>query len=122
MTAGNEGKGKLGCMLTILLMVTLTLVILRLGPSYFAFKSFENDLKRDISRAGANRYDDETIIKGVLDLAKRNQLSVTREDIKVERFSGQVQVTVHYTVPLDLLVYQHSVTLEAQVASFIGRL
>jgi hypothetical protein len=122
MTSGNEGKGKLGCVLTILVMVTLTLVTLRLGPSYFSFKSFENDLKRDVSRAGANGYDDETIIKNVLDLSKRNQLNLTRDDIKVERFAGQVQVTVRCTVLLDLIVYQRSVTLETQVSSFLGRL
>ena len=122
MTAGNEGKGKLGCVLTILLMVALTALTLRLGPSFFAFKSFEYDLKRDVSRAGANGYDDETIMKNVLDLAKRNEIRVTRDDIKVERFAGQVQVTVHYTMPLDLLVYQHDVTFEAQVSSFVGRL
>jgi hypothetical protein len=122
MTAGNEGKGKIGCVLTILLMVTLTLIILRLGPSYFAFKSFEGDLKRDISRAGANGWDDETIMKDVLDLSKRNQLGLTRDDIKIERFAGQVQVTVQYAVELDLFVYQHRITLNSQVSSFIGRL
>jgi hypothetical protein len=122
MTSRDEGKGKLGCVLTILVMVTLTLVTLRLGPAFFSFKSFENDLKRDISRAGANGWDDETIIKNVLDLAKRNELTLTRDDIKVERFAGQVHVSVRYTVVLDLIVYQRSVNLETQVSSLIGRL
>jgi len=122
MTAGSEGKGKIGCVLTILLMVTLTLIVLRLGPFYFAFKSFESDLKRDVSRAGANGWDDETIMKDVLDLSKRNSLGLTRDDVKVERFAGQVQVTVQYTFELDLFLYQRPFTLDAQVSSFIGRL
>jgi hypothetical protein len=122
MRSDNEGKGTLGCIITLLLLAIATVATIRIGPPYFAFKSFEADLKKEASKAGANAYDDETIIKNVVDLARRNEIRLQKEDVTVERYAGQVHVTVRYSLPLDLFFYQHNINMDVRVSSLVGRL
>lgn len=118
----NQGKGTLGCLFSLFLLVVAALVAYRVCPPYFAYKSLETDVKTEISRAGAHLYDDETLIRDVLDLARRNEIRLQREEIKVERFAGQVHIKIQYSVPMDLIVYQHDMEFKIEASSFIGRL
>ena len=120
--SGDEGKGMTGCLISLVLLGLLVVVTIRVGPPYFAYKSFESDLKRETSRAGANGYDEETIVRNVLDLAKRNELPMTRENIAVERAAGIVSVRVHCTVPIDLFFYERRFEFDLKTSSLIGRL
>jgi len=122
MKTNSEGKGTLGCIVTLLILGVMVLMLMRIGPPYFAFKSFESDLKKETSRSGANSFDNETIIKNVLDLAKRNELHLKREDVTVERYSSQLFISVHYVLPMDLIVYQRDLNLDVRTSSLIGRL
>lgn len=118
----QEGKGLTGCIVSLVLLGLLAVVGFRVGPNYFACKEFEGDIKTEVSHAGANFYDDETIIRNVLILAKKNELRLDRENVKVERFGQQMRVTVRFDFPVDLFVYKTSMTCEAQGTSYIGRL
>ena len=118
----NEGKGTLGCIITLLLLAIATVATIRIGPPYFAFKSFEADLKKETSKAGANAYDDETIVKNVVDLARRNEIRLQKEDVTVERYAGQVFVSVHYALPVDLFFYEHKINMDVRTSSYVGRL
>ncbi len=112
----------MGCLLSLVLLGVLILITFRVGPPYFAWKSFESDLRKETSRAGANLYDEETVIKSVLDLAKRNELPLKRENITVERAAGTISITVRVTLPMDLIVYQRDVNYEIKTTSLVGRL
>ncbi len=120
--SSSEGKGSLGCIATLLLLGLTLLVSVRVGPPYFAYKSFEADVKKETSRAGANAFDDETVIRNILDLAKRNEIRLPRENITVERYAGQIMISVHYVMPLDLLFYQRDINFDIRASSFVGRL
>ena len=104
-TLGCDGKGAIGCLLSLLLLGAGIFVAVKLVPEYYTYSNFESSLKNEVSRAGAHAYDDETIVTNVLELAKRNEIRLTRDNIRVERFAGQVFIYVHYTVPVDLTVY-----------------
>lgn len=118
----EEGKGAAGCLLFILVLAAAVMVGIRIWPDYYAFKSLETDVKTEVSRAGANFFDDETLLKNVLLLAKRNEVRVAREHIKIDRFAGQIFLTVRYTIPLDLGFYKWNKAFEIKASSFIGRL
>lgn len=117
-----EGKGTTGCLVFLALLGIAVYVGLQIAPPYYSFSGFETDVKTEVSRAGAHFLDDETIIKDVLDLAKRNEIRLTRENIKIERFAGQVLVTVRYSVPEDFVVYRRNATFEVKATSYVGRL
>jgi hypothetical protein len=119
---GEEGKGVAGCLIFLLVLAVAAFIGIRIWPDYYAFKSLETDVKTEVSRAGANFFDDETLAKNVLMLAKRNEVRVTRENIKIERFAGQIFLTVQYIMPMDLGFYKWKKEFEIKASSFIGRL
>ena len=118
----SDGKGQLGCLIFVVLAGAAILVGVRVGPPYFAYKSLEADIKTEVSRAGAHFFSDEAVIQNVLDVAKKNEISLKREDIKVERNAGQIHLVVHYTVPVDLVVTQHTFDFNIKASSFVGTL
>jgi hypothetical protein len=118
----SEGKGLIGCMLSIVLLAMIIFLGITLGPIYYNNLNLESDLKTEVSRAGARSYDNEAMIKDILDLARRNEIRLTRQNIKVERFAGQVHIKINYSVPVDLLVAERNFDFEIKVSSFIGSL
>jgi hypothetical protein len=118
----SEGKGLIGCMLSIVLLALIVFLGITLGPIYYNNLNFESDVKTEVSRAGARSIDNEAIIKDTLDLARRNEITLTRQNIKVERFAGQLHIKINYSVPVDLLVMDRDFDFEIKVSSFIGSL
>ena len=118
----QDGKGTAGCAFFLLLTAIAIFVGIRVGPDYYAYKGFDTDVQTEVSRAGANFADDESVIRNLLALARKNEIRLKREDIKIEHFAGKVHVTIRYTVPLDLMVYQRDIDYEIKSSSFVGRL
>ena len=118
----NEGKGTAGCLVSLLILVIGILVAAKVCPPYFAYKSFESDVKTEISRAGAHFYDDELLMRNLLDLARRNEIRLKEDEVKIERFAGQIFVKINYSVPIDLVVYEKDLDFNISASSFIGRL
>ena len=117
-----EGKGLLGCLFFFVLLGAMTFFAVQAGPPYFAYRGLEGDVKAEISRAGAHIYTDDVIAQNILDLAKKNEVPLKRGDIKLARIAGQIQVTIHYTVPVDFILFGHTFNYDIKAASFMGRL
>ena len=118
----EEGKGTAGCLFFLLLTAVALFVGIRVGPDYYSYKGFETDVQTEVSRAGANFADEESVVRNILALARKNEIRLKRENIKMEHFAGKVHVTVKYTVQIDLIVYQRDVDYEVKASSFVGRL
>jgi hypothetical protein len=114
----SEGKGILGCMTAIVLLGLAIFLGIKLGPIYYSNFTFEADLKTEVSRAGSRFIDNDSIVKDVLDLAKKNEVHVTKEGIRIERFAGQVHITVQYSVPVDFAVLERDINFQIKVSSF----
>ena len=117
-----EGKGALGCLFFLVLLGGMTLFAVQAGPPYFAYRSLEGDVKTEVSRAGAHLYSNDVLVQNILDIAKNNEILLKKEDIKVERFAGQVQVVIHYTLPVDFIFFARTFDFDIKASSFIGRL
>jgi hypothetical protein len=118
----SDGKGMLGCMFLIVLIGVAIYLGIVLAPIYYSNFNFESAVKTEISRAGAHFLDDETMTKDILDIARRNEINLKRENISIERFAGQVHVNVHYAVPVDFIVLKRDLVFEIDESSFIGTL
>lgn len=117
-----SGKGIIGCFLFLIIAAAAVFAGTRLVPVYYANNSLKSDIGTEASRAGANFLSDDTIIKDVINLAKRNEIKLKPENIKVEHYAGQVHITVHYTVLVDFGFYQKNLEFTIQQSSFVGRL
>jgi hypothetical protein len=118
----SEGKGTLGCLVSIILLGAAIIIGVRVGPPYFSYKSLEGDVSTEVSRAGAHFFSDDVLVQNILDVAKKNEIILSRENIKVERFAGQLQVIIHYSVPLDLIFFQRTMDFDIKASSYIGTL
>jgi hypothetical protein len=118
----SEGRGSLGCLVSILLLGALIIFCQRAGPPYFSYKSLEGDVATEISKAGSHYFTDEVLIQNILDVAKKNEVRLKRDDVKVERLAGQVQVSFQYTVPVDLIIFQHTFEFKVKASSYVGTL
>jgi hypothetical protein len=116
----SEGKGIIGCVLSIVILGVIIFLGITLGPIYYSNLTFESDVKTEVARAGARFIDSDALAKNIIDLARRNEIRLTRENIKVERFAGQVHIRINYSVPVDLLVVDRDLNFEIKVSSFVG--
>jgi hypothetical protein len=119
---GEDGKGSLGCLVSILLAGAAILIGVRVGPPYFAYKGLEGDVKTEVSRAGARFFGNEVVKQNILDVARKNEVRLKDENVRVERFAGQIHVVVEYSVPVDLFVTQHTFDFKIKASSFVGTL
>ncbi len=118
----SEGKGLIGCLFFLLLGAIAMVAAIKVGPAYYSNSNFQNDIQAEASRAGAHFLDDQTITKDVLDMARRNEIDITKDNLTIERFAGQVHITVEYVVPVDFIIFQRDFDFQIKSSSFIGRL
>lgn len=117
-----EGKGLVGCLILIVLTGMAIYLSIELVPIYYSNFNFESDVKTEISRAGAHFLDDDTITKDILAMAKNNEIRLTKENISIDRFAGQVHINVQYAVPVNLIIFDHDLVFKINASSFIGTL
>jgi phage-related protein len=118
----SEGKGHLGCVVSILLFAAAIFVSIKLGPVYYQNFNLESEAKNEVSRAGARYIDDETIVSQLMTIAQKNELTLDRKNIKIYRHANQVTIEINYSVPVDFLVFQHDVSFNISVSSFVAGL
>ena len=117
-----EGKGTAGCMVFLMLLAVTVLIGIKIVPDYYSYTSLQADVKTEASRAGAHFLDDETIVKDILAIARKNEIRLTPDNIKIERFAGQVFLTVRYSVSQDFLGFERTQQFEIKASSYIGQL
>jgi len=118
----EAGTGTFGCILSLALIALAVFVGVRIGPIYYSNKSLEGDVNTEVSRAGANFLSDESLVNSVLDLARKNEIRLARNEVKIERFAGQIHLTIRYTVPVDFILLKKDLNFEIKTSSFVGRL
>jgi hypothetical protein len=100
----------------------LILVVSQAGPPYIAYKNFQGDVSLEVSRAGARYFSDTVLVQNILDVAKRNSVPVKRENVRVERYGVQLQVSVHYSVPVNFVLVRRIFNFEIKASSYLGTL
>ena len=118
----SEGKGLLGCLAFIVLLGIAIFLGTALVPVYFANSNLDSGVKTIASRAGAHYLDDNTIIKDTLDLARRQEIPLTRKNISLQRYANQIFIEVKYDVPVDLGITDYTLHFEIKASSIIGSL
>ncbi len=118
----SEGKAVLGCVFMIVAAAVAIYLSIQLAPVYYANFNFESEVKTEVARAGARFLDNEQIMKDILDMARRNEIKIKKENISIDRFAGQVHINVEYSVPVDFVIFERDVAFKIKASSFIGTL
>lgn len=117
-----EGKGMVGCLTALVLFAVVIYLGVTLGPIYYSNFNLENGVKTTASRAGARFFNDEQIVAEIMDLAKKEEVRLKKDNIKIDRFAGQVHIKVNYSVPVNLILFERDWNFEINASSFIGTL
>jgi hypothetical protein len=89
-----------------MILVALVYAGIKVMPILVDEYQFQDGIQNIARFASVNRQDNPKIQKAVLTEAEKDDLPDRPEDIKVEGSSGNVRISVDYSVTVDLSVYQ----------------
>jgi hypothetical protein len=121
----QTGEGKLGCLVTLALLIVFGFVCFRSIPVLIDKLDFEDQLERIASEGGARGWDPEVVRVQVADLVKNKEFLTTPEDLQVFRSAGRggdLRINVNYWRTVDFAVYTYTFRFRAEVKSFVGAL
>lgn len=102
-SAKSSGKGNLGCLFSLLVIVALGYLGYKFIPHYMAHYQLKDAINEiAIYRAAGAGSEKRTIQEEVLAKAKELGIQLEREDIKVRQVEEKVYITVSYSVPVNL--------------------
>lgn len=111
----QQGKGNLGCLFGLLLLVALGFAVYKFAPPYISHYQLKDAMKEiaTLSAAGALPHRGDAsgrstgttseIQEAVLVKARELEVPLEKDSIQVRREGDVVFISVNYTVPLDLL-------------------
>jgi len=97
-----SGKGRLGCLFSLLIVVALGYFGYKFIPPYMGHYEFKDALDQIAAYRAARPAEKRAIQDEVMAKAKELGIPLKREDIKVRQEEEKVYITVKYTVPIDL--------------------
>ena len=118
----SEGRSTLGCIFYLLLFMVAVYASIQIVPVYSANINFETDVKTEVSRAGARILGDDTIADEIINLAQKNDISLEKEDIKIERSPDELRVTINYIKPVNFIFFTRDFHFTVKESSFLGTL
>ncbi|MBI3941245.1 MAG: hypothetical protein HY315_10455 [Acidobacteria bacterium] len=119
----QKGEGAIGCVVILLLAILFGYGSFKVIPVYIDRMNFDEDLAREASRAGSNRWPDEKIKRDVVQMADFRGFHLAEEDITVSRSEtsgGELRIEVRYSVPVGFPGYVHLFKFQAKAGSLVG--
>lgn len=102
----ERGAGKLKAIFWLLVLAAGVFVAVKTVPAYVTDYQLKDKLQTEARFATVNRRTDEELRDLVFKEIQALEIPARREDIKILNSSAGVTISVEYTVPVDLKVYQ----------------
>ena len=99
------GEGQAGCVFGLLIFLAALFIAYKMIP----IKVKAAELRGTIVDEGksAGRHDNARIIKAIVAEAEEQGLPVGKNEIKISRARGQIEITVEYDVPVEFPGYTY---------------
>ncbi|HJO04427.1 MAG TPA: hypothetical protein QGG47_10680 [Acidobacteriota bacterium] len=103
--ASEAGRGGLGALLGLALVVATIYAGMKFIPVRAAGFQLDDTVREQVVFAGARRRQlgDNEVLRNIIERADELGLPVERRNIAIVRRRGTIQIRVVYTVPIDLL-------------------
>jgi hypothetical protein len=105
---GQHGGSKLNLMITLAVMAAMVFGAIKIVPVYFANYEFQDALDSEsrFALTGYPKRNEEDIRDDIMKKAQDLGIPAKREAIQVSLGNGKVDLSLDYSVPIDLVVYQ----------------
>jgi len=104
--SSERGGSKVNTVLTLLVIGFLVFCAVKIVPAYFANYQLQDSMDTEARFAIANHKSDEEIREDIWKKAQELEIPAKRENIKVSSEQRAVNISVDYSIPVDLRVYQ----------------
>lgn len=102
----QRGEGRLKAILYTAIFVAFIFVSIKIVPPYVNEYQLGDKMQEQARFAVVNRWTDEQIRTNIYKEIEDLGIPAKKEDIKVTATMQAVAISVDYTVPVDLIVYQ----------------
>jgi hypothetical protein len=106
----ERGEGKLKAIIYTAILIIGVYVAIKLVPVYVAEYQLKDKMSEQARFAVVNRYSEDQIKDILYKTVQDLDIPVKRDDIKVTNTSSGLNISVSYTVPVDLMVYKTDLT------------
>lgn len=104
--AAERGGAKLNFVLTLAVLGAMVFTAVKIVPAYFANWQFQDAIQTEARFAIANHKGEDEVRNDVFKKMQELGIPAKRDDIRVSLNEGMVNISLSYTVPVDLQVYQ----------------
>jgi hypothetical protein len=102
----QRGGGMIKAILWTAILVYGAFVAYKILPAYVAEYQLADKMQEQARFSIVNRYNEEQVRDNIYKVVKELEIPVKREEIKVVSNNDVVKISMDYTIPVDLLVYQ----------------
>jgi len=102
----QRGGGKLKALVYTAILIAGVYAAFKTVPAYVAEYELKDKMGEQARFAVVNRYTDEQIRDNIYRTIQDLDIPAKREDVKVVTTPHGLEISVNYTVPLDLMVYK----------------
>jgi hypothetical protein len=103
----ERGAGRLKAIIWTAILVAGAFVAYKEVPPRFNDYQLQDKIREEAIFASASRKTEEDVRKEVFEKIQDLGIPATKENIKIELNLRGCRISVEYTVPIDLIVYQH---------------
>ncbi|HTZ34062.1 MAG TPA: hypothetical protein VMH31_16495 [Methylomirabilota bacterium] len=102
----QRGGGKLKALVYTAILIAGVYAAFKTVPAYVAEYELKDKMSEQARFAVVNRYTEEQIRDNIYRTIQDLDIPAKREDVKVVTTNHGLEISVNYTVPLDLMVYK----------------
>jgi hypothetical protein len=106
----ERGEGKLKAIVYTVVLIIGVYVAIKLVPVYVAEYQLKDKMSEQARFAVVNRYSEDQIKDVLYRTVQDLEIPAKRDDIKVTNTSSGLNISVSYSVPVDLMVYKTDLT------------
>jgi hypothetical protein len=102
----QSGEGKLKALIYTAILIAGVYVAVKVVPAYVAEYQLKDKMGEQARFAIVNRYTEDQIRDNIYKTIQDLDIPAKREDVKVQNTNHGIEITVSYSVPVDLMVYK----------------
>jgi len=102
----QRGEGNLKAVVYLVFLIVAVFVAFKSVPAYVADYQLKDKMNEQARFAVVNRYTEDQIKDNIFHTIQDLDIPATRDDVKVAYTNHGIEITVHYIIPVDYLVYK----------------
>jgi hypothetical protein len=102
----QRGGGKLKALVYTAVLIAAVYSAVKVVPAFVAEYQLKDKMSEQARFAVVNRYTEEQIRDNIFKTIQDLDIPAKREDVKVQNTNHGLEISVNYSVPVDLMVYK----------------